>query len=214
MTDTTLAVYPGYVAFAEFFDAIAERAPIYGEQPGSHNSFRRALMKSLSPFTAYERAVAENLVAIEWEIIQKRHMIDAQIRHALECVLTDIALKHARAQHERDQDARWDAFIADGGEEDDWKDTPFDQEGAQRAAEELARNALSRDDTIARGARQAFDSLGVDAVRLMGDAHLKQPEKLRRLDDDLRNLERRRRDVKKDYDTLQSLRPVTPGMLK
>jgi len=209
MTDTQVAAYSSYLAFAEFFDEIAARAPIYGEAPGSQLEFRRALMRSLAPFTAYERAVAESLIAIEWEIIQKRHMLDALKRKAIAQVLAEVALKYAQAQHERDLDTEWEAFQEKGGTEDTWDSRGFDQEGATKAAEALARDALSHDRDTAEAAFQTLDDIGVDAVLVMGEAHLKLGPKVQQMEDDIRSLERRRREGKKDYDTLQSLSTFT-----
>ena len=214
MTDTQVAAYSSYLAFAEFFDEIAARAPIYGEAPGSQLEFRRALMRSLNPFTAYERAVAESLIAIEWEIIQKRHMLDAIRRDVIAGLLTTLILTHAEASHEHELDEAWSAFEADGGSEDDWDPEPFDKERVTREARDLARDALSNDLEIAMEASRTLRDMGVDAVLVMAEAQLKLGKSVLRIDEDIRILERRRREINKDYKTLKACILYAPARIQ
>jgi alkanesulfonate monooxygenase SsuD/methylene tetrahydromethanopterin reductase-like flavin-dependent oxidoreductase (luciferase family) len=214
MSNTHVTADSSQMSFAEFFDAIAARAPIYGEHPDSHRQFRHAIMSSLKPFTPYERAVAENLVAIDWEILQKRRMMDALTRQAIEQLLAEVALKYAKEQHERDLDAAWDAFEDSGGTEHDWDPEPFDKERATRNARELSNKALSLNPDTAAAAFRTLHDMGVDAVLVMGEAHLKMGPNVKRMDEDIRHLERRRREVKKDYDTLRTFGTYQPRKIQ
>ena len=214
MTETNTAADSGLVTFAEFFDAIAARATIYGETRDGHRQFRTALMKSLTPYTPYERAVAENLVAIEWEILQKRHMLDAIRRDVIEGLLTTLILKHAEECHEHDLDEAWSAFEADGGSEDDWDPEPFDKESVTREARDLAKNALSNDLEVAMEASRTLRDMGVDAVLVMAEAQLKLGKSVLRIDEDIRILERRRREVNKDYKTLKACILYAPARIQ
>lgn len=214
MTNPNTAADSGLVTFAEFFDGIAARATIYGEMRDSQRQFRKALMQSLRPVTPYERAVAENLVAIEWEILQKRHMLDAIRRDVIAGLLTTLILTHAEASHEHELDEAWSAFEADGGSEDDWDPEPFDKERAARKARDLARDALSNDLEIAMEASRTLRDMGVDAVLVMAEAQLKLGKSVLRIDEDIRILERRRREVNKDYKTLKACLLYAPRRIQ
>ena len=50
--------------------------------------------------------------------------------------------------------------------------------------------------------------MGLDVVELMGEAYRSHEDKVRRHEHKMPELERRRREVMRDYDALQNARPV------
>lgn len=52
------------------------------EDPALFETFRAGLMVDLEPRTAYQRTLAENLVAIEWEALRHRRLRDALVAAA------------------------------------------------------------------------------------------------------------------------------------
>ena len=67
----------GLSSFAELLPA---RDPIIGEVPGAFARFHAVMMLELAPATPYECVIAENLIALEWEMLQHRRMRNTCIR--------------------------------------------------------------------------------------------------------------------------------------
>ncbi len=63
----------GLVRFGELLPA---KEHIIGEDPGSFEGFGEGMMSSLVPLTPSEGVIAENIIAIERELIQHRRMRD------------------------------------------------------------------------------------------------------------------------------------------
>lgn len=201
-----LATRFGLDTFAEL---LPERDFIVGEDPGSFPGFREGMMRSLIPFTPYECVIAENLIAIEWELLQHRCMREASLRNQILSVVYDAAKRSQRIRHEAAVDAAFEKFIEAGGDEDDWEDPfEFDAAAAEAFAEELAEQAISPDPELQAKARDRILELGLDPVRLMSDAYRDGQLPASDHDRKIQELERRRREVKRDYDALQKTRPV------
>ncbi|MDU8943251.1 hypothetical protein [Ovoidimarina sediminis] len=194
---------------ASFAELLAARDPIPGEDPGSFDGFHEGLMRSLSPATPYECVIAENLVVIEWELFQQRRMRDNCLRKVVRG-----AIKHAvRAQHlnahDAALDAEWERYVAGGGDEDAWEEPfEFDEAAAEEAGDELATRAVSRDRSIQEAAYAEITELGLEPIELLGEAYRKYNGSHRTHDEKIQELERRRREVKRDYDALQKARPI------
>jgi hypothetical protein len=103
----------------------------------------------------------------------------------------------------------WERHVARGGTRHDWKPPyPFDEAAAKAAGLALAQRALSRDPEVQAAAYAEIAKLGRDPVDLMGEAYRTDGFDLRRHDGPIEELERRRREVKRDYDALQKARPL------
>ncbi|PWK53143.1 hypothetical protein [Silicimonas algicola] len=200
---------PERFGMTSFADLLPARDPILGEDPGSFRDFHRGMMQSLTPFTPYECVVAENLVAIEWELLQHRRMRDANFRRVIHTSVSDAVLAREEARHEAALDEAWDKFIAEGGDEDAWKAPfEFDKAAALKMAEGLAARTVSQDPDLQAEAYAEVVALGLHPVELMSAAYLAWPAPASKHDDKIQSLERRRREVKRDYDALQKARPV------
>ena len=75
---------PTRFGLERFADLLPARDHITGEDPGSFDGFHEGLMQSLAPLTPYEGVIAENLIAIEWELVQHRRMRDVGLRAIIE----------------------------------------------------------------------------------------------------------------------------------
>ena len=64
----------------ELEDLIPRPMLFPGEDPVAYEGLRDALLGDLAPGAPYERALAENLVTLEWEAIRHRRMRDALIK--------------------------------------------------------------------------------------------------------------------------------------
>ena len=200
---------PARFNLTSFADLLPGRAPIIGEDPGSFEGFHNGMMQSLLPMTPYEGVIAENLIAIEWELLQHRRMRDAGLRRLVRDRVSEAVVKREKAAHDVKLDEAWEAHEAKGGTEDNWKEPfSFDQEAAQEAGQTLSQNAVSREPDTFQAACAEIEAMGLDVVDLMSEAYVSQKAGVTRHETKLPDLERRRRDVMRDYDALQKARPI------
>ena len=90
-----------------FADLLPTRDPIPGEDPGSFSTFHAAMMASLGPATPYECVIAENLIAIEWELAQHRRMRDAGLRDIIRQAICKAVVRQKDAEHDAALDAAY-----------------------------------------------------------------------------------------------------------
>lgn len=204
---------PADFGLQSFAELLSTRPPIPGEVPGGFDAFRAGLLASLTPITPYECVVAENLIAIEWELFQRRRMREAVLRKELRKSITKAAMHRAEKLHEdaTDQaiDDAWDAHVEAGGDEEDWEDPlPFDRNAAQERIAALTEGVLSNDPLEQAAAYDALTEMGVPISDLMGDAYADAVGPGQRHDARVEALERRRREVMRDYGAIQKARPL------
>jgi len=199
---------PDRFGLSSFAELLSARPPILGEEPHTYEGFRDGLMRALTPFTPYECVVAENLVAIEWELYQQRRMREAALRKELYGTVHRALMAQERFRHEVALDAAWEAHAAAGGDADDWEEDEFDEYAATARARDLAARATSEDPDTQADAEADLAQMGLSTVSLMSEAYAKRSGAAARHDEKLQELERRRREVKRDYDALQKTRPV------
>jgi hypothetical protein len=200
---------PERFGLGSFAELLPPREAIIGEAPGSFAGFRDAMMRALLPFTPYECVIAENLIAIEWELLQHRRMRLANLRKEIQAVVCAAVIKREQERHEDAIDALWDKYIAAGGDKDKWKDPyPFDEAVARKLADDLAKRVTSPDPDVQTKAQDEMLALGLEPLQLMSDAYLNSKAPAVKHDSKVQQLEGRRRDVKRDYDALQKTRPV------
>ncbi|MEY8118866.1 hypothetical protein AB9F26_11435 [Falsihalocynthiibacter sp. BN13B15] len=200
---------PARFGLARFADLLPAREHIVGEDPGSFDGFHEAMMQALAPLTPYEGVIAENLIAIEWELIQHRRMRDAGLRAAIRDAVIKAVIATGRADHEALLDAHFDKHTEAGGTQDDWEEPfSFDTEAAKASGAELAAQAISKDPAELTAASKEIEAMGQNVVELMGGAYRTSGVQVRHHDQKGQELERRRREVKRDFDALQKARPV------
>lgn len=103
--------------------------------------------------------------------------------------------------------AAWDSHVEAGGTEDDWEEPlEFDLEAAAQEGAALAARATSRDSDVQAAACEEIAALGMDAVEVMSAAYSRFEADIREHDRKVQELERRRRDVQRDFDALRKLR--------
>ena len=72
-----------------FAAILPRREAIVGEDPRSWEAFQASMRQSLNPGTPYEAVIAENLISIEWELLQHRRMRDAVLRKTIRSAIRD-----------------------------------------------------------------------------------------------------------------------------
>lgn len=179
-----------------FADLLPARNPIIGEDAGSFDRFHGAMVASLGPTTPYECVIAENLIAIEWELTQHRRMRDASLRQIIQSAIFDAFVSFRQDEHKRQSEGE------------------FDQKAAEEEAMGLVERALSSDAKVQAEAYGTVYALGMDPVEVMGEAYSTHQRSVTYHDNKLRELEVRRREVRRDYDALQRSRPVEARVIE
>lgn len=197
---------------ATFGRSLPARRPIPGEEEGGFEAFRDALTSSLAPMTPYEAALAENLVSIEWDIVQLRRAQDRRVTRAILKAVADLYVTRSRERHEASLDAAFADFAAEGGRDRDWSDpVAFDEDKAREAGLELAHRACSNNPDTKWGAVEEIAKMGLDLADAMSATYDAQVGK--HADGALSILEQRRRHLMRDYETLQTRRPIDASRL-
>ncbi len=271
MTRDLAHLDPRRFGLSSFADLLLERRPVIGEDPGTFAQFHAGLTHSLAPMTPYECVLAENLISIEWELVQRRRVRDATLNQHIRQIIANAYVKKAmddfkewlkerraviaalKEAHEDDEDdAGWEAdndedshttfdnasnnedtyapldddADADAAEdcdtdedcnedefyifEDETADEALDRNEAEfiAAGQDLAARAMSRDPETQHQAYQKLAEIGLDPIDLMDHAFLAKSDAVEQHERQIEGFERRRRDVKRDYDALQTSRPI------
>ena len=200
---------PAQFNLSSFADLLPDRDPIVGEEPGTFDGFREGMMQSLLPFTPYESVLAENLISIEWELLQRRHMRDVALRQFICKTIKDAFIRRQKLLFKSEINRLWDAHLAAGGSGEDWQDPiRFNYDAANVEGAELARRAVSTDLSEQELAYAEITDLGLEPVEVMSEAYRSHDRSITVHDQKLPELERRRREVKRDFDMLQRSRPI------
>ena len=215
MPDDLTPNNPVRFGLTRFADLLPARDPIIGEDLGSFDGFRDAMMQSLAPITPYEGVIAENLISIEWELIQHRRLRNAGLRNFIRDRICEAVVAREEAAHEAALDEAFDKHEEVGGTQDDWKE-PFslDQEAAKTKGRALAASAVSRDPCEFSVACEEIEAMGLDVVDLMGEAYRTSDRSVVIHENKLKGLESRRREVKRDFDALQKTRPIEAEIIE
>jgi len=187
---------PTQFALASFADLLSTRGVIVGEEPGSFDSFHEGMMRSLMPATPYECVISENLIAIEWELLQHQRMRNTNLRQ-----ITHDAISRAVVAH------RQDAHDTAGGA--GFEPAPvalFDKEKAEIEGKDLAKRAISSDHKMQAVAYAEISGLGMDPLQVMSEAYRTSDLRVAHHHLEIQQLERRRREVKREFDALQKVR--------
>ncbi|MZR13397.1 hypothetical protein GQE99_10250 [Maritimibacter sp. DP07] len=200
---------PGRFGLRRFADVLPKRDPLLGEDPGSFEVFREGMMASLLPMTPHEWVSAENVVSIEWELLQQRRMRDAGIRSQIRGSIVDAVTAKRRADYKRDMQTALQRHLVRGGKREEWLEPyEFDQHEAKSFGTDLAKRAVSTDAEVQAKAQKEITKLGMEPMELMAEAYRSAQRSVTHHQQEIIELERRRRDAKRDYDQLQRSRPI------
>jgi hypothetical protein len=191
MSQANIMPDPAAFNLTSFADLLFRRAPLIGEDHETYDAFHAALIQSLGPATPYACVIAENLVALEWELLQHRKMRDAGLRRF---TVEVIAAAFVAAQKETQK-------------------SKFNAKAAQTAGKKLAQRATSPDAQIRHAAQAEITALGMDPVQVMSEAYQTSNMGVTHHDLAIRELEKRRREVKRDFDAVQKHHPPAAAVI-
>lgn len=206
---------PARFGLARFADLLPARDHIVGEDAGSFDGFREEMTRTLAPFTPYESVIAENLISIEWELIQHRRMRDTGLRSIIRDAILKAVVARERAAYDAEMEEEWDIHEAAGGTRWEWDPAPFHgSDAAEEVGRVLAAQAVSGDPAERTAANAEIEAMGLEVVELMGEAYRTSSAQVRHHENKSLELERRRREVKRDFDDLQKNRPVEAEVIE
>lgn len=194
-----------------FAELVAKRPEIFGEDPGAYRTFHANLMQTLAPEDSYEYLLADELIQICWQINQTRHLMTTHMRQNLLDRIYLAADDKFEEQYELALEAEQTAHRDAGGKNDTF--TPTVRRTPKiwaDCAQDLASRATSLDPITANKAHRELEEMGIDPSQMMHAAYFEPgtTHKFDRLDERQHTLERRRRELQRDYERLQDRRPI------
>ena len=150
-----------------------------GEDPAIYEGLRDAFLRDLAPRSPYERALAENLVQLEWEASRYRRMRDDLIRSKAR----DLAIG---------------AFATGEVEE-------VDNYAARDAT--LAFELVGSDPERAAAAALILQEFDITPSEILAQAYSRVSAQVEMHEKKLAAIEMRRRRLREEYDRLRAARP-------
>ena len=135
-------------------------------------------------------------------------MWDAGLHDISRTSILDAVSARARQTYDDTLDTLCDTHVEAGGTEEDWDPPNFDEGPAWAECKALAERAMSHDPKEIAAAYATIRDLGRDPLSLMSEAYRTYESSVAKHEDWLPDLEKRRREVRRDYDLLQNARPL------
>ena len=203
---------PSDFGLSSFQELIYQPPNRAGDHLDDLDAFRDALLTDLAPMRPHEAVMAENIIMIEWDILQilmqKRHIARSAIFDEITNQYVKLAqqefYKEERRQRLEDKEHNNDFFasITSYGSYD-----VFDPHDAQiEASKVIAQLKSGKTDQIEKAQVQIKADLPSPETILA--VVYETGSKYRELDDVLSDLEKRRRRILEDYQNLQNARAI------
>ena len=187
-------------------DLLPERPTIIGEFSPAYEAFRVATLSDLAPVTQYEFLQAQQLVDLNWSILQLKSSSDVELSTSMERNMGRLIDNKLEGNAESESRRQLNQYLEAGGDEDEFEDN-VDWDGMDAQRDGIV-DGLKSSDAALRG--QAFveaNALGVDP-RLVLSAQLLKNVNYRRHIDKLPDLEKRARLLSAEYREIQKARPI------
>ena len=187
-------------------DLLPERPTIIGEFSPAYEAFRVATLSDLAPVTQYEFLQAQQLVDLNWSILQLKSSSDVELSTSMERNMGRLIDNKLEGNAESESRRQLNQYLEAGGDEDEFEDN-VDWDGMDAQRDGIV-DGLKSSDAALRG--QAFveaKNLGVDP-RLVLSAQLLKNVNYRRHIDKLPDLEKRARLLSAEYREIQKARPI------
>ena len=187
-------------------DLLPERPALIGEFSPAYEAFREATIADLAPMTKYEFLLAQQLVDLNWSILQAKVSADVELSKGAENFAKIKLTKAIENECDEEYDRLYEAFVENGGDEDGFED-PIDWDGIAPRGEDIVVGLKSRDPGERESATAKAIALGVDP-RLVLSSQLLNNSGYRRHSEKLPDLEKRARLLSAEYREVQKSRPI------
>ena len=187
-------------------DLLPERPALIGEFSLAYEAFREATIADLAPMTKYEFLLAQQLVDLNWSILQAKASADVELSKGAENLAKIKLTKALENECDEEFDQLYEAFVENGGDEGGFED-PIDWDGIAPRVEGIVACLKSRDSDERESATANAIALGVDP-RLVLSSQLLNNSGYRRHSEKLPDLEKRARLLSAEYREVQKSRPI------
>ena len=187
-------------------DLLPERPAIIGEFSPAYEAFRVATLSDLAPVTQYEFLQAQQLVDLNWSILQLKSSSDVELSTSMERNMGRLIDNKLEGNAESESRRQLNQYLAAGGDEDEFEDN-VDWDGMDAQRDGIVEGLKSTDPDRRGQAFVEANALGVDP-RLVLSAQLLKNVNYRRHIDKLPDLEKRARLLSAEYREIQKARPI------
>ena len=187
-------------------DLLPERPALIGEFSPAYEAFREATIADLAPMTKYEFLLAQQLVDLNWSILQAKVSADVELSKGAENFAKIKLTRAIEDECDEEYDRLYEAFVENGGDEDGFED-PIDWDGIAPRVDDIVAGLKSRDPGERESATAKAIALGVDP-RLVLSSQLLNNSGYRRHSEKLPDLEKRARLLSAEYREVQKSRPI------
>lgn len=177
-------------------DLLPERPALIGEFSPAYEAFREATIADLAPVTKYEYFQAQQLVDLNWAILQAKASADVELSSGTERTVREQLNAKLEGDGEREYRRQLLAF-----------EDPVDWDAIEEKIENMMAGLKSRDTGEREAATADAIALGVDP-RLVLSAQLLNNSGFRRHSEKLPDLEKRTRLLSAEYREIQKTRPI------
>lgn len=187
-------------------DLLPERPAIIGEFSPAYEAFRVATLSDLAPVTQYEFLQAQQLVDLNWSILQLKASSDVELSTSMERNMGRLIDNKLEGNAESESRRQLNQYLEAGGDEDEFEDN-VDWDGMDAQRDGIVEGLKSTDPDLRGQAFVEANALGVDP-RLVLSAQLLKNVNYRRHIDKLPDLEKRARLLSAEYREIQKARPI------
>jgi len=187
-------------------ELLPERPAIIGEFSPAYEAFRVATLLDLAPVTQYEFLQAQQLVDLNWSILQLKASSDVELSMSMERNMGRLIDNKLEGNAESESRRQLNQYLEAGGDENEFEDN-VDWDGMDAQRDGIVERLKSTDPDLRGQAVVEANALGVD-LRLVLSAQLLNNVNYRRHIEKLPDLEKRARLFSAEYREIQKARPI------
>ena len=187
-------------------DLLPERPAIIGEFSPAYEAFRVATLSDLAPVTQYEFLQAQQLVDLNWSILQLKSSSDVELSTSMERNMGRLIDNKLEGNAESESRRQLNQYLEAGGDEDEFEDN-VDWDGMDAQRDGIVEGLKASDPDLRGQAFVEAKGLGVDP-QLVLSAQLLKNVNYRSHIEKLPDLEKCARLLSAEYREIQKARPI------
>ncbi|MDA9226602.1 hypothetical protein N9P29_01800 [bacterium] len=190
-------------------DLLPKRPAIIGEFSPAYEAFRVAILSDLAPVTQYEFLQAQQLVNLNWSILQLKTSSDVELSKSIERNMGRLIDNKLEGNAESESRRQLSQYLEAVGNEDEFEDN-VDWDGMDAQRDGIVEGLKSSDPALRGETFVEANALGVDP-RLVLSAQLLKNLNYRSHIEKLSDLEKCARLLSAEYREIQKARPIEVG---